>query len=102
MDERLTEANFSKHLNTMFRVKVEAPRPVELKLVEVKGYAAGSNEQKRMERFSIFFRGPGDLHLEQRTYEMEHDELGSLDIFIVTVARNEEGFLYEAVFNYFK
>jgi hypothetical protein len=55
-----------------------------------------------MERFSIFFSGPGDLHLPQRTYEMEHQELGSLDIFIVTVGRNEEGFLYEAVFNYFK
>ena len=102
MDERLTEANFSKQLNTVFRVKANAPGPVELKLVEVKGYADGSNEQGRMERFSLFFSGPGDLHLSQRTYEMEHEELGSLDIFIVTVARNEQGFLYEAVFNYFK
>jgi hypothetical protein len=102
MDERLSEADFSKQLNTMFRVKVEAPRPVELKLVEVKSYEDGSNEQERMERFSLFFSGPGDLHLPQSTYEMEHDELGSLAIFIVTVARNEEGFLYEAVFSYFK
>ncbi len=38
MDERLTEVNFTKHLDTVFRVKVSAPQPVELKLVEVKGY----------------------------------------------------------------
>ena len=66
MDERLTEANFAKHLNSLFRVKVSAPRPVELKLVEVKGYANGANEQSGMERFSLFFNGPGDLHLPQQ------------------------------------
>lgn len=102
MDERLTEVNFAKHLNTVFRVKVNEPRPVELKLVEVKGYGNGSNEQSGMERFSLFFSGPGDLHLPQRTYQLEHEQLGALDIFLVTIARDEQGFVYEAVFNYFK
>jgi hypothetical protein len=102
MDERMTEENFSKHLNSLFQVKVSAPRPVELKLVDVKGYSVGTNEPNGMERFSLFFNGPGDLHLPQRTYQLEHEQLGSLDIFLVTVARDERGFLYEAVFNYFK
>ena len=102
MDERLTEANFTKHLDTVFQVKIAASRPVELKLVEVKGYATGSNEPGGMERFSLFFNGPVDLHLPQRTYALEHEQLGSLDIFLVTVARNEQAFVYEAVFNYFK
>ena len=102
MDERLTEASFTKQLNTVFQVKVSAPRPVELKLVEVKGFASGPNDPSGMERFSLFFNGPGDLHLPQQTYALEHEELGSLDIFLVTVAQNERGFVYEAVFNYFK
>ncbi|MCM3869511.1 MAG: hypothetical protein ND895_02275 [Pyrinomonadaceae bacterium] len=102
MDERLTEVNFTKHLDTVFRVKVSAPQPVELKLVEVKGYSGGANEQSGMERFSLYFNGPGDLQLPQRTYELEHEQLGSLDIFLVTIARDEQGFRYEAVFNYFK
>jgi hypothetical protein len=102
MDERLTEANFTKHLNTVFRVKVSAPRPVELKLVEVKSFASDTNEKRPMERFSLFFNGPADLQLPQSTYELEHDQLGSLDIFLVTVAQDERGFVYEAVFNYFK
>ena len=102
MDDRMTEANFTRHLNTMFRVKVTPSQPVELKLVEVKGYATGSQEPAGMERFSLFFNGPGDLHLPQRTYALEHEQLGALDIFLVTVARDDRGFLYEAVFNYFK
>jgi hypothetical protein len=102
MDERMTEASFAKQLNTTFRVKVSAPKPIDLKLVQVKGYPGGSNEQSGMERFSLIFNGPGDLQLPQRTFELEHEQLGSLDIFLVTVARNEQGFVYEAVFNYFK
>jgi hypothetical protein len=102
MDERLTEVNFTKHLNTVFRVKVDATRPVELKLVDVKGYASGANDPSGMERFSLFFNGPGDLQLPQRTYELEHEQLGTLHIFLVTVAQDERGFVYEAVFNYFK
>ena len=102
MDERLTEANFTKHLNTVFRVKVNTPKPVELNLVEVKGYVSNANDQSGMERFSLYFNGPGDLQLPQRTYELEHEQLGSLHIFLVSIARDERGFRYEAVFNYFK
>jgi hypothetical protein len=99
MDERLTEANFAKQLNTVFQVKETS---VELQLVEVKGFASSPNDPTGMERFSLFFSGPSDLHLPQRTYALEHKQLGSLDIFLVTIAQNERGFVYEAVFNYFK
>lgn len=102
MDERLTEASFTKQLHTVFRVKISAPRPVELTLVEVKGHASGANEQSGMERFSLYFNGPGDLQLPQRTYELEHEQFGSLDIFLVPITQDEQGFRYEAVFNSFK
>ena len=102
MDERLTEANFTKYLDTVFRVRVSAPGPVELKLVEVKGYAGGANDQSGMERFSLFFKGPGNLQLPQSTYALEHEQLGLIDIFLVTIGRDQGDFLYEAVFNYYK
>ena len=38
MAENLTEEVFAQNLNTKFRVRAEAPRPVELELVEVKGW----------------------------------------------------------------
>jgi hypothetical protein len=102
MDERLTEANFSKHLNSVFQVRTGSPDTIELKLVEVKGYPTRANEQSGMERFSLFFKGPGEPQLPQHTYALEHEQLGVLDIFLVTVGRDDGGFLYEAVFNYYK
>lgn len=102
MPSNLTAEAFAENLNTKFRVRVESPRPVELELTEVKVYNAGENEHGGMERFSLFLHGPGDLYLPQHTYALEHASMGELDLFIVPVGRDERGFLYEVVFNYFK
>jgi hypothetical protein len=100
----LTEEEFSQHVNTKFRVNVDASQPIELDLVEVKGYVNKNKpgEQSGMERFSAFFSGPADSFLPQGSYSLEHDGMGSFDIFLVPLARNEKGCRYEAVFNYFK
>jgi len=63
MSSSLTEKEFSQHLNTSFRVKLDSPEPVELKLVEVKGYPGTPNERSGMERFSVFFRMAGKVRL---------------------------------------
>jgi hypothetical protein len=99
----LTEKNFAQHLNTKFVVRgAAAAGPVELELVEVKGYNPGPNEQSGMERFSLFLRGPGDAFLPQGTYAVEHERMGAHELFIVPIARDQRGFHYEVVFNYFK
>ena len=100
MSVPLTEKEFSKHLNTKFRVKGE--QPLELELTEVKAYMGQSNEQSSMERFSAFFHGSADQVLPQSTYALEHDGMGAFDLFLVPIAKDEKGFRYEAVFNYFK
>ena len=100
MSAPLTEAEFSKHVNTKFRVATEPP--VELELTEVKGYLSRAHEETGMERFSAFFRGPSDRYLEQKTYSIEHEQMGVFDLFLVPVNQDQSGFRYEAVFNYFK
>ena len=102
MPSKVSEESFRENLNTTFRVRAEAPRPVELELFEVKGYDPGENDRRGMERFSLFFRGPADIFVPQGTYTLEHEQMGALDIFLVPVARGERGFLYESVFNFFK
>jgi hypothetical protein len=97
----LTEKEFSQHLNTKFQLKLNH-QEVELELVEVKGYLPQVHEQTRMERFSVFFDGPGNARLTQRLYSLEHEQMGEFDIFLVPISGNEKGFRYEAVFNYFK
>ena len=100
MAVQLNEAEFSKHVNTKFRVAVEPP--VELELTVVKGYLSKAGEQTGMERFSAFFRGPGDRYLQQKIYSLEHEQMGAFELFLVPVSQDQDGFRYEAVFNYYK
>jgi hypothetical protein len=101
MSTNLTHDEFSKHVGTQFKIAL-AESEFSLKLVEVKAYMPGENEQDGMERFSVFFDGPGDIRLPQQTYRLEHDKMGELDLFLVPVSGDEKGFRYEAVFNYYK
>ena len=102
MSATLTEKEFSQHINTKFRLNVERVEPIELELVEVKTYdnKDKAGERRGMERFSLLFRGPLDAFLQQATYPLSHEKMGSFDIFLVPLSRGEKGYSYEAVFNY--
>src|ERR1041384_2868161 len=102
MAENLTEAQFAAQLNTTFRVRVDTPQPLELKLIEVTGWQSQTQEQSGMERFSVIFKGPAHILIPQQTCTLEHEQLGTWDIFLVPIAQDEDGFRYEAVFNYYK
>ena len=102
MAASLTEKEFSQHVNTKFRANLDADNGVDLELVEVKGYMSRHNEQTGMERFSVYFQGPGEPYLPQKSYTVQHDQMGEFEIFIVPIAKTDAGFRYESVFNYFK
>jgi uncharacterized protein DUF6916 len=101
MPTNLTEQEFSKHVGTKFQTTI-GEREIQLELSKVKGYLPGENEQRGMERFSVFFEGPVDIKLPQQTYRLQHEQMGEIEIFLVPVSVNEQGFQYEAVFNYYK
>lgn len=100
MAEAPTAREFSQHVNTKFRVKLDAPQPIDLELIEVKLYECKPNEADDMERFSVYFYGAADFFLPQATYPLNHKAMGELSVFLVPIARDERGFRYEAVFNY--
>ena len=102
MPADLTEKEFSKHVNTPFRLNLGPEAPVDLELVEVKGYLKNPGDQDGMERFSLFFKGPGTPRLPQSTYSLSNEGMGTFDIFLVPIKPDGEGARYEAVFNYFK
>ena len=101
MPATLTEKEFSQHLNSKFQLKLP-DRELSLELVEVKGYPAGPKEHAGMERFSAFFTGPGDIRLPQQIYQLAHERMGEFALFLVPVSVDDQGYRYEAVFNYFK
>jgi archaellum component FlaF (FlaF/FlaG flagellin family) len=96
MLEHLTQKSLSEQLNTKFRLSSGTGQSVEVELVEVtdNGEVAGQTE-----RFSALFRGSLEHFFQQGTYSLEHEQLGSFDLFIVPVRKDEAGFYYEAIFN---
>ena len=97
----LTEQEFSKHVNSKFKLTINA-HDLQLELLEVKAYRPREHEQQGMERFSAFFKGPADSFLPQGVYRFVHDQMGEFDIFLVPISGDQQGYRYEAVFNYFK
>ena len=102
MSDFHTEADFANNVNTIFRVELEESAHVDLKLESVTPRKIGPTEQPGMERFSAVFSGPLDFFLPQQTYHLTHPEMGELDVFLVAIAREADGFRYEAVYNYYR
>ncbi|HEX2271789.1 MAG TPA: hypothetical protein VHH35_19745 [Pyrinomonadaceae bacterium] len=102
MSKWQTEEEFRRHLNTPFRVQVEAPKPIDLMLVDVVGRPSDASEEQGMERFSAFFSGSPEFLLPQNTYRLVHPQMGEFDVFLVAVAQEPGGYRYEAVYNYYK
>jgi hypothetical protein len=104
MPEILSEEDFTKQVGTKFRVLLEtegAPE-VSLELEAVEPFPTLPHSRSDVERFSVYFYGPGDFHLPQRIYKLAHEQMGELEIFLVPIAQDQRGFRYEAVFSYFK
>lgn len=91
----LTHEEFSKHLNTTFRIRLNEERTLDAKLIEVSELLVSP----RQERFSIVFLCSNEVLIAQGTAPFEHDEMGAFNLFIVPIGRDDEGTQYEAVFN---
>ncbi len=102
MSEFQTEEEFRQHLNTPFRLQVNAPKPIDLTLVGVESRPSDATEQQGMERFSVVFLGSPEFLLPQNTYRLVHPEMGEFDIFLVAIGKETDGYRYEAVYNYYR
>ena len=91
----LRRATFSANEGTAFTFRLGSERTVAMKLNKVSDARRGANQ----EQFSIFFLGPLELFLQQALYQVSHSTMGSFALFIVPIAKENNGFLYEAVFN---
>ena len=96
MLETWTQPAFAANLHTIFRVQVEPEGVVELELVEV----SDLQRTPRQEIYSIVLRGPLDQPLGQGMYQIVHANLEAGALFIVPIAREEDGYRYEAIFNH--
>ena len=98
MSQTVTHDHFSECLNQVFRV-VSNDSVVDLELIQVDVDQSEVSLPRDRRPFSLLFRGPPEPVLPQRLYAMEHETLGTIEIFIVPIGPDKEGMRYEAVFN---
>lgn len=95
--ELLTLEHFAGCLNETFRADLN-DGSIDFVLVEARP-AANVMPGAARAPFSLLFRNSSALLFPQQIYRMHHPRLGGVDIFIVPIARERDGFLYQAIFN---
>ena len=100
MLDSVTTDTFETHKGSTFRMHIDEDQVLDLELVEVTSRGeAGSPDAGRGQAFALIFRGPREAALPQRIYRLEHEKLGTLEIFLVPIGPDDTGMRFEAVFN---
>lgn len=89
--KQLTSKTFATHLHTIF--SVEIPETLELELTEVT-----DSSNAAVEQFSVTFKGPAPLMLQQGTYTLHHPQMKQLTLFLVPLGQRDGRTTYEAIF----
>jgi len=95
MLEQIRPQKMTEHIGSEFDVADDSSRTIRLTLTDV----VENVKTEHNEAFSLMFHGPAEPFLPQRTRKMIHPALGEFELFLVPVARDKDGFQYEAVFN---
>ncbi|MEA2175768.1 MAG: hypothetical protein QOD00_3360 [Blastocatellia bacterium] len=86
---------YAGHLNSLFHHTTKDGQAVDFELVNIETHAAPPSH----ESFALTFRAPSDFPPLQGVYTLEHDKMESGEIFLVPISRDQNGVLFEAVFN---
>ena len=92
----LTVDHFTGCVNETFVAQLDEGT-LDFRLVEARPLPSSPREGFRAP-FSLLFRNTAAVVLPQRTYRLRHARLGDLGIFLVPIAMERGGFLYQAVF----
>lgn len=94
----LTFESFSPHLNSTFGLAL-GESGVDLTLTEATRQPVRPFPGMIREPFSLIFRSSSQVVLPQRIYPFRHQAMGKFEMFIVPIAREPAGIVYQAVFN---
>ena len=94
----LTLQDFAAVANQGFALAVGGAS-LTLSLVQVTPLAPAVHRGQMRQPFSLLFKAASPVLLPQRLYTLAHDTMGRIDIFLVPIAREPDGIVYQAVFN---
>ena len=89
---------FASHLKETFSLSL-GESSIDMTLVQAQRRPPRVVAGLRAEPFTLYFKCQSPVLLPQKMYPFKNDGTGTLNIFIVPVARERDGVVYEAVFN---
>lgn len=92
----LPYSSLAQLVGTAFRVRADGT-DVESEMVMTE--ISDRRLSVRWESFSVLFRAPVGVHFAQGQLSFDHPTLGPFHLFLVPIAPDQQGPLYEAVFN---
>ena len=95
MPAQLKPTMFTEYVGTQFDLVDDPSRTFGLTLTNVVEHV----KTERQEVFSLFFHGPSAPFVPQGIHTLKHSHLGELELFLVPVGQDKDGFQYEAAFN---
>lgn len=93
--ELVNSQTFKDQLHTKFQAQTGDSASVALELISVHEPPAPPH----LEVFSLHFRGPATPQLRQQIWPLRHPTLGSLELFLTAIGSDQDGVVYEAIFN---
>lgn len=93
----LSLEHFAGCINETFSASLDG-MDVPFVLVEARPVQAQARAAMRAP-FSLLFRNASAFLFPQRIYAMRHPRIGDIGIFLVPIARDRDGFIYQALFN---
>jgi hypothetical protein len=98
-ERQLGLEDFVDKVGTAFALKEEVMAVSGLMLESAEAVKSQPASPGARAPFSLIFRGPDASVLPQGNYQLHHDGLGDIAIFIVPVGKDPEGVEYQALFN---
>ncbi|ASW10201.1 MULTISPECIES: hypothetical protein [unclassified Rhizobium] len=94
----VTLDHFARCVGEGFEIDVGGGGPVftltEARPLPERGFAGMTRAP-----FALLFRSGSKVVFPQQIYRLNNATLGILDIFLVPVARDQDGIIYQAIFN---
>lgn len=94
----LTLEDFQPRLNQTFQLHA-GEQTVPMILTEVSEIQRARGPKGARAPFHLIFQGPAELQILQGSYRFTAEPGFDCDIFIVPIAKEETGFIYQAIFN---
>lgn len=96
MLDKLTLDDFEPLLEDTFSARA-GDRKADFRLVSAEPMGEGRKNGKRAP-FALTFQAPPEVNPVEGTYRLVHEDLGTLEVFLVPVAGDQDGTDFEAVF----